>query len=222
MFSRLLIAAFAVAAFTGVAHAQFNVRALPAPLPERLVPVPIGPEHAGGCDEIYLNETTQTGYYTLLLDGGELADDLHTTATSDWPLCAFDFGYYKPTAGAVDATVTFYRNNGVDGGIGAVMAGPFLIAGLNGGGGWAYHVEAPFGTVGPDVWMGVEFSDAGTGLLSFDPPTTGSSHDLVAADGTIYITPFAEHVANYFLGVYASRPTGTQDATWGQVKSIYR
>jgi hypothetical protein len=220
---RPLIAALAVAALTSSAMARSGLQPVPVTLPNPVTPVPFGEEHAGDCEEVYINETGQTGFYFPAGAGVEVGDDLHTIATSDWPLCAFDFGYALPTAGTTDAVVTLYRNDGADTGFGAVLAGPFRILGLPGEGAYGFHVEVPSGIVGPDVWMGVAFSNDDAGLLTFDPPSIGVSHDVDAVDGVVYVSAYGGAPnASYFLGAYASRPTGTQSATWGQVKSFYR
>jgi hypothetical protein len=171
---------------------------------------------------VYLNETHSAGYYVPAGADVELADDLHTTSQGRQALCAFDFGYYKPTSGTVGAVITLYDNGPGDGPPGAVMAGPFVLEGLPEGAN-AFHVEVAGGLVDEDVWMGVSFTDAETGLLAFTPATLGTSHDLARLDPPGEIGNFGgAPPADFFLGVYSSPSTPSFSGTWGGVKAIYR
>jgi hypothetical protein len=225
--SSVLFFFFLCALLMGGAPVEAGV--LPGPVAPRPFPgpaavplVPRGPDYSGGCLRIYANETTSTHFYVAPGPGVELADDLHTTATGMQVLCAFDFGYFKPDPGVVDATVMFYDNTIADVGPGDLLAGPFLVAGLPTGAN-AFHVEVPGGFVDGDVWMSVAFSDGQTGLLTFDPPDQGTSHDLAWVSsppgiGNLGGTP----PANFFLGVYTSSVTPARTSTWGGIKLIYR
>jgi hypothetical protein len=183
---------------------------------------PIGPQHAYSCMPIYINETTSTGFFAPAGAGVELADDLHTTSEGVEAICALDFGYHKPSAGVVDATITFYDNDAADGSVGSVLAGPFLIQGLPSGTN-AFHLQVAGGLVDEDVWMGVAFSDGETGLLTFGPPDQGTSHDLAWLDPPGQMGNFGGvPPADFFLGVYASPRTPAVARTWGSVKAFYR
>jgi hypothetical protein len=227
MLSRLLspLLLLALAAPGASAGAQdFPGRGAPRAitLHEPIVPRVIGFDHAPSCMAIYLNETTSTGFYVPAGTQVELADDLHTTSQGTQALCAFDFGYYKPTSGTVDAVITFYDNTPADDPPGAVMAGPFLLDGLPEGAN-AFHVEVAGGLVDADIWMGVSFSDAETGLLAFTPATLGTSHDLVRQSPPGETGNFGgAPPADFFLGVYSSPSTPSPPATWGGLKAIYR
>ena len=190
------------------------------PIPPGATPVltPIGLDHAPACLLIYQNEiAAPTRYYPT---SAIVADDLHTTATGPIEICAYDIGYYSPT-GPTDITVTFYDDDAGDNFAGPVVAGPFLTPGAPGGLNFV-HIEVPGGTINPDVWMGVQFSNASAGLILSDPPTVGSSHNywLQIPPGALF--GFSDgQIGNFWLGLYASPAVQNVSSTWGQMKAIY-
>jgi hypothetical protein len=199
---------------------------LPIELPEPFLVTDFGHDLEPACTRIYLNESIATGYYAPVAANVELADDLHTSIVDAQLLCGFDLGYYKPGAGLVDATVTFYANAPGDPDRGVVLAGPYLVPGLPAGLN-AFHVEVAGGMLQSDVWMGVAFNDGETGLLCFGPPSLGTSHDVVwstvAGLPPGVATNFGGNPpANLFLGVYTSPSTPAPIATWGGLKAHYR
>jgi len=199
---------------------------IPVDLSEPLALRDFGRDLESACTPIYVNESISTGYYLPVAPNVELADDLHTTLAESQVLCGFDLGYYKPGEGLVNATVTFYANNPFDAEKGAVLAGPYLVQGLPSGPN-AFHIEVQGGMLQPDLWMGVAFDDGVTGMLSFGPPTLGSSHDLVWFTPTDFPPGFVTNFggtppADLFLAVYTSPSTPVHPATWGSLKAYYR
>jgi hypothetical protein len=195
---------------------------LPADFPQHLVVRDFGIDLEPACHAIYLDESASTGFYFPAGPGIEVADDLHTTLTESQAICGFDFGYYNPGAGQVTATVTVYANTEFDSDKGAPIAGPYVVHGLPPGAN-AFHIDVVGGTVLPHVWLGVAFDDGVTGLLSFGPPTLGSTHD------TLWLTPpgaagnfGGQPSADVFLGLYSSPSTPAQPSSWGSLKALYR
>ena len=202
----------------------------PQPSPKQLLPVEvtgpleliqIGEEHAEDCMLVYASQDpAPTSYYSA---GAfvEVADDLHTILLEPEALCAVDIGYYSPS-GPTDILVSFYDNNAADDPPVALTAGPFVVPGAPGGI-QAVHVEFPLGIVTPNTWMGVTFTNASAGLLVSQFPTVGTSHDYhyeTPPGGYFFLG--GNPIANYWLGVYTSPAVQTENATWGQVKAIYR
>jgi hypothetical protein len=222
MKSRLLLSVLVLCVAAATARAGRDVQPIPISPPGTIPsPEPINDEHAGNCLTVYLNETTQTGGFTQ--QGFEFGDDVHTIVDGDWPLCAFDIGYFMSTEGPGGATVTIYRGDAADNAPGAVIGGPYAITVPSSIGNHAVHIEVTSGIIGPDVWMGVRFAHANAGLLTMDPPSVGLSHDLDTFSGQVFQSPYSGNpVANYYLGLYASPPTGTHASTWGEVKATYR
>jgi len=203
-------------------------RAVPLPiqLTEPLVVRDFGQNLEPACLPIYLNESTSTNFYAPVGVDVELADDLHTTLTGDQVLCGFDLAYYNPGEGLVNAVVTFYAGYPNDVDRGAVLAGPYPIHGLPTGIN-AFHIEVQGGLLQANLWLGVTFSDGETGLLTFGPPTLGSSHDIVWYSPPVFPSGFAYNfggtpVADFFLGVHTSPATPARPATWGSLKAQYR
>src|SRR5262249_12409754 len=105
---------------------------------------------------------------------------------------------------------------------GPAIAGPYVIPGLPPGAN-AFHIEVAPGSVAPDVWLGVAFDDPSTGLLSFGPPTLGSSHELVWVTPPGVVTNFGgQPPADLFLGLYSTPATPARPSTWGSLKALYR
>ena len=195
---------------------------LPADFPAHLAVRDFGIDLEPVCHAVYLNENLSTGYYLPAGPGIEVADDLHTTLTEPQAICGFDFGYFNPGAALVTATVTVYANSEFDPGKGAPIAGPYVIHGLPPGPN-AFHIDAASGIVQPHVWLGVAFDDGVTGLLSFGPPTLGSSHDAVWLTPPGVATNYGGvPPADVFLGLYSSPATPTRPSTWGSLRATYR
>jgi hypothetical protein len=199
---------------------------LPVELPQPFAVQDFGQDLEPACTAIYLNESVSSGLYAPVAANVELADDLHTSLVGAQVLCGFDLGYYKPGTGLVDATVTFYANAPIDAGRGAVLAGPYVVHGLPAGLN-AFHIEVGGGMLQTDLWVGVAFSDALTGMLCFSPPSLGASHDVIWFTPPELPSGIATNfggnpTANLFLGVYTSPATPARAATWGSLKAHYR
>jgi hypothetical protein len=195
---------------------------LPPSAPETYTVRDFGLDLEARCTPVYLDETYTTGYYLAVGAGVELADDLHGVLTETQAICGFDFGYFNPGNGNVSATVTVYANDEFDPGRGAVIAGPYVLHGLPPGAN-AFHVDATGGVVMPHSWLGVAFDDANTGLLSFGPPTLGTSHEIVFLTPPGVVTNFGGHPpADLFLGLDSSPATPARASTWGSLKAHYR
>lgn len=128
----------------------------------------------------YDNTMNGTGFFWA---GGAyemVADDVHRT-TSD-AIGTITFGYYSQTAsGAVDAILAVYANDPTD--TTATLLDFYELAGLPVAGAYAFEIDLGTPLAAPqDIWVGLAFSDASTGLMIFDPPVVGTSHDLFLED----------------------------------------
>jgi hypothetical protein len=74
-----------------------------------------------------------------------------------------------------------------------------------------------------DVWMGVSFTTLNAGLMIYDPPTVGTSHDLFYLDppGELYWFGGSPH-ANFCLQVQCTEASAVESSTWGTIKAMYR
>ncbi len=76
--------------------------------------------------------------------------------------------------------------------------------------------------VGPDLWMGVSFSDPSVGMWLHDTPQIGTSDDLYWNITTGAQESFVGGpVANFVTRVTVDLPTPVESTTWGKVKSQY-
>ena len=221
--------------FFAILALTLAVPALAGTPPQRLAPTAVTLPHViphlavsvgrvQACGLTYDNTTNLTGYFYAPGAGVEVADDLHMI--SGGHLCGADFVYYKSTTGTTVATLTFYENDATDTTFGPVLAGPYVISDLPNGFN-SIHVNLAPGTgpptLGADIWLGVAFSTAGTGLVMSDPPSMGSSDDLFmeTPPGMEYYFG-GDPVASFGLAVYADIATPAKGSTWGRIKTLYR
>lgn len=132
----------------------------------------------------YSNTTSYTGYYCSGGAGWTLADDVHRT--TDLAIARIDFGYVSAIpSGTTDAWLKIFANNSEDSilpSAGTLLA-EYPLVGLPVGGGYIIEVDLASyprplpGNEYPDLWIGLEFDVADTGLAIFHPPTVGTSHD---------------------------------------------
>lgn len=109
--------------------------------------------------------------------GGMVADDVHRTSSD--PIGMITFGYYSPNT-VVDAILAVYANDSED--KTASLIDYYELTGLPIG---AYVIDIGLATplVAPqDMWIGLVFSDANAGLMVYDPPVVGTSHDIFVID----------------------------------------
>jgi hypothetical protein len=146
---------------------------------------------AGGerATPIYSDLATPTDYYLAIGAGVEVADDLHMISAGT--MVEFKFAYHDGGAGVPTATVNFYANNPSDfplpgGNPPASLIASYSVTGLPGPGEWIVTVPVSAQALPMDVWMGVIFPASDVGLLTYSPPTVGSSHDIYALYGQGY------------------------------------
>ncbi len=223
---RILVAVTALAICVSPALAAERVSVTPLPSPLTLERSVISLHALNGCGALYSNLVNISEYYYAAGAAVEVADDCHMLAAGH--LCGIDMGYYKSTPGTTVATIVFYANDPLDNTVpGVVLAGPYTVSGLPTGAN-IVHVDLEAGTGPPDltqdIWLGVTFSTASTGLILADPPETGTSDDL------FYKTPPGQYtwfggnpVANFMLAVYGNElATPAASTTWGRIKQLYR
>jgi len=217
--SALTLALLIVPVATALATQRVDV--VPVPPGTPIQKMTIGSPNVDECGLVYDNTSNFTGYFYDAGAGTQAADDLHMISGGN--LCRFDFAYYKGSMGTTDATVTIYANDPSDNPPVVVVAGPYVLAALPGAGAYMAGVAVTPVAVPPDVWIGVSFSTAGTGLLTMDPPTIGTSDDF------FFVTPPGEYAffggnpaANFAFAVHAAIATPTRPSTWGSVKQLYR
>lgn len=204
---------FATSAFAGP---PADITILPSPSGAMTVSPNAGARAHAVCTPAYSNYAAPAGAPYVAGTGVEVFDDLHLAVVGD--LCAFGYTYSGPSA---DVIVTFYANDGPLGSPGTVIAGPFVAPSTAG----RVEFEVPGGitTIGPDLWMGFVFPVPDQGLLFTDPPSIGSSGDVIyqrPPDG--FITFGGNPVANFRISVDVDLPTPVRPSTWGTLKTIYR
>jgi hypothetical protein len=222
----VVLAALAGSAAPALAGPRVSVTPLAGPVPLTLKRTVVTLQSSGDCGAIYANTQNPLGYFYAAGAGVEVADDLHMVGPGH--LCGIDFGYYKSTAGVTGAAIAFYANDPIDGlQPYMLLAGPYVVSNLPSGAN-VIHLDLEPGTGMPDltqdVWLGVSFSAASTGLLITDPPELGTSDDL------FYVTPPGQYTwfngappASFYLAVYANQFTVPVGATtWGKLKQLYR
>ncbi len=205
---------------------RVTVTPLPVPSPTTLQRSDITLHTLNGCGALFANVLNMSGYFFNPGVAVQVADDLHMTGPGH--LCGIDIGYYKATPGTTVATVVFYASDPEDNTVPTVvLAGPYTVSGLPTGANLT-HVDLELGTGTPDltqdVWLGVSFSTASTGLIMAGPPETGTSHDY------FYMTPPGQYTwfggappADFMLAVYGNAfSTPAEQATWGRIKQLYR
>ncbi len=182
----------------------FTVRAAASAPAVTTVPAVESPSHAASCLEAYWSAASPSGYYFPAGANVEVLDDLHLGPTSVASLCAVDVGYFKSDPGPTNAAVAVYGGSPGDDPPGAPLA-TFAVPALAGGENFI-HLEMPAAALPQDVWLGVSFSTAGTGLLLADPPTGGASDDIfyMRPAATDYYTFGGNPRANFLLDVYAT------------------
>ncbi len=169
----------------------------------------------------YDNTVNATGSYYSGQDGRIVVDDLH--GALEGALVSFVVGYVEPVADSLAMLVTFYDNpGGADNPPSTLIAGPYLVTDLPGGAVAASVNVAGGPALGMDVWMAVEFSTNSAGLLLYDPPVTGTSHDyFFAAPPNNYLYFGGDPVANFYLQVEVETVVPVEAATWGGIKRSF-
>jgi hypothetical protein len=153
---------------------------------------------------IYANVTTASGYYFPAGGGIEVADDLHMISAGS--MVQFVFGYYDPVGADTSATVSFYTNDPADSTLPPTgLITSYNVTGLPGAGAWLLTVPVSAQALPQDVWMGVTFQTGNPGLLMYNPPTVGSSHDIFAMLGGLYWFG-GNPVANFAMEVDIPEP----------------
>lgn len=189
MFRTLLVTVLLLGA-AAMATAQIRVNATPAPAD--LLRGGVTPQMAPD----YSNTTNPTNFYFAGGAGAIVADDVHRTTSL--PLGAITFAYYAPTA-APDVTMYIYENIG-DFTLPAPLIASYSLGTLAGSGAWIYTVALPSPlTASADLWIGFSFSAGDAGLLIFDPPTIGTSHDLFMLNNTGVYWFGGNPRANFYL-----------------------
>lgn len=189
MFRTLLVTVLLLGA-VAVANAQMKVTA--TPVPADLLRGGLTPQMAPD----YSNTTNSTGYYYLGGAGAIVADDVHRTTSL--PIAQISFAYYAPST-APDVTMYIYNNTG-DFNLPASLIASYPLGTLNGSGAWIYTITLPAPLTAPaDLWIGFSFSAADAGLLIFDPPTVGTSHDLFTLNNGGPYWFGGNPVANFYL-----------------------
>lgn len=191
MFRTLLVVA-ALLSIAALASAQVRLTAHPVPAGVSLSNNGLTPQTAPD----YSNTTTATGYYFAGGAGAIVADDVHRTTSL--PISQISFAYYAPTT-APDVTLYIYGNTG-DFALPATLIASYGLGTLNGAGAWAYTISLPSPLAAPqNLWIGFSFSAADAGLLVFNPPTVGTSHDLFMIDNGGPYWFGGNPVANFYL-----------------------
>ncbi|NNF05768.1 MAG: hypothetical protein HKN21_03320 [Candidatus Eisenbacteria bacterium] len=176
----------------------------------------LGPQQS--CTRVYDNSSNFTGQFYSAQSGSESIDDLHGLESG--ALCEFNFGYNEPGPGPVDATITFYANDGSDLPPISTIAGPYNVTGLPSGAN-DVTVTVPAGPViSKDVWMGVQFSTSSAGLLINDPPVVGASDDYFYEDGN-YFSFGGNPQANFWLYFEVELAVPVEKSTWGGIKQLH-
>lgn len=191
MFRTLLVTVLLLSA-AAMVNAQVRLTAQPVPAGVNLSSNRLTPQVAPD----YSNTTTFTGYYYAGGAGTIVADDVHRTTSL--PITQISFGYYAPTT-APNVTLYIYDNIG-DFNLPAPLIASYGLGTLNGSGAWIYTISLPTPLTAPqNLWIGFSFSAADAGLLIFDPPTVGTSHDLFMRDniGVYYFG--GNPTANFYL-----------------------
>lgn len=183
-------------------------------------PVPFGPVvferwnsiDGRGDTVVYSNLETaispQLYYVPASAAGAAYGDDLHLT--TEGALSLLTFAYYDPEGGTAltRAMVSFYENDPADtnfpgGNPAAALIDSVLVMDLPGDG--AHIVEFPLPetiALPQDVWMEVAFLDSPeAGLVLYNPPTVGSSHDLFYVNGVDKFVFGYPYVANFGLAL---------------------
>lgn len=177
-----------------------------------------------GSTTTYLNEQDAFSPNAAPQGGDEWADDLY--CTSGGVLNGFGAGFDGSPNDSFYVTMTVYEGaapavSGV-GGPGNIIIGPWtFIVPFN-----TIGVSVGFGggpVVGPDVWLGVSFSDPTVGLTRHDPPQIGSSNDLFWNVTNGLAQDFGgDPVANFVMSVNIEGANATENTTWGRIKALHR
>jgi hypothetical protein len=140
--------------------------------------------------------------------GQEAIDDVHAAGSGYLRRIGFEYVEPDPSASDLEARVTVYDNPwGLD--IDLVrLAGPYVVTGLLPGRHLAYLEVFDWVEVGPDLWIGVQFTRRSTGLVINDTPSVGSSHDYYLENGTFFYFG-GDPNANFSLRVEVGGPAQT-------------
>jgi hypothetical protein len=175
--SKLLVLAL-ILSVCATAQAWTLTQVTPTPLPPN-VSVQQSRITAPSETPDYSNTTSGTNRWFRAGANKIAADDVHRTTTQD--LGGIEFGYYTTTAsGTVDAVLSVWANDANDSIIQLIES--YTLTDLPVNSAYAFIVDIGQLACPQDLWIGLAFSDANTGLLTYDPPTIGASHDLFAID----------------------------------------
>jgi len=190
MFRILLVTVLLLGTVT-VATAQVRLNAVPVPASVNLSST-LNPQVAPD----YSNTTSGTGFFFRGGAGAIVADDVHRTTSL--PIRQISFAYYAPSA-APDVSMYIYENIG-DFTLPAPLIASYNLGTLSGSGAWVYTITLSTPLTAPaDLWIGFSFSTADAGLLIFDPPTIGTSHDLFTINNAGPYWFGGNPVANFYL-----------------------
>jgi hypothetical protein len=163
-------------------------------------------------------------YRTLYVNPGAnsmFADDLHMLFPGK--LANFSVGIYKPPqTPPTQATFYFYADDPADGGIGALLAGPYLLPNILPEE-HAYEVITPDSAeVSRHVWFAVKFSTDFPGLIVADDPVVGVSHDVYWDFDHGGASQLPQPPANFMIEVrLIPGPVAVEPVTWTQIKALY-
>ncbi len=161
---------------------MFAAIALAAGLTTSVIPAP---SSSSALTRLYDNTGNPANAYYGAQGGAEVLDDLHLA--SGGMLDTLVVEYFDPAlAGTLSATVKLYDNpGGLD--LGAtLLAGPFVVTGLPRGRGAVAIPLSHALAVGPNLWVGVQFTSTTAGWILRGTPAVGSSHDLYLENGNLY------------------------------------
>lgn len=157
---------------------------------------------------IYDNTTGPGAEYYSGQAGQEAVDDVHATGSGYLRRIGFEYVESDSLATDLEALVTVYDNPwGLD--IDLVrLAGPYVVTGLLPGRHFAHLDVFDWVVVGPDLWIGVQFTRRSTGLVINETPSVGSSHDYYLENGNFFYFG-GDPEANFSLQVEVGGPAQT-------------
>ena len=171
-------------------------------------------------DSIYLDAQQQALYFNPGANS-LFADDLHMLFPGK--LANFTVGIYKPPQTPLtQATFYFYANDPNDSGVGALLAGPYVIGTLLPGY-RAYEVIAPDSAqVTQHVWFAVKFSTTFPGMVAGNDAVVGVSHDVYWDFDLGGASELGDPPATFLIEVRLFPDlVAVEPATWTQIKALY-
>ena len=168
----------------------------------------------------YRNNPTRMAYFNPGANS-LFADDLHMLFPGK--LANFTVGIYKDSqTPPTQATFAFYANDPTDSGVGALLAGPYVIPTLIPGP-RAYEVIAPDSAEVPQhVWFAVMFSTLFPGMIASNNAVVGVSHDLYWDFDHGGALQLPQPPANFAIEVRLyPEPVAVEPVTWTHIKALY-